>query len=146
MMRILTTLRNTFRLIVIALRHKWLTTLLKMDIHPSARIAFGAKLDKTNPQGVHIGAESYVASGALVLTHDFVNGVHSDTHIGKRCFVGSNAMIMCGVKIGDEVIVGGGSIVTKDVPSNCIVAGNPARIIRTNIHTGRFGQLIQSKE
>ena len=108
MMRILTTLRNTFRLIVIALRHKWLTTLLNMDIHPSARIAFGAKLDKTNPQGVHIGEESYVASGALVLTHDFVNSVHSDTHIGKRCFVGSNAMIMCGVKIGDEVIVGGG--------------------------------------
>jgi acetyltransferase-like isoleucine patch superfamily enzyme len=52
-------------------------------------------------------------------------------------------MIMCGVKIGDEVIVGGGSIVTKDVPSNCIVAGNPARIIRTNIHTGRFGQLVK---
>ena len=54
-------------------------------------------------------------------------------------------MIMCSVKIGDEVIVGG-AIVTKDIPSNCIVAGNPARIIRTNIHTGRLGQLIQSKE
>ena len=76
MRRILTTLRKTFRLIVIALRYKWLTTLLKMDIHPSARIAFGAKWDKTNPQGVHIGEESYVASGALVLTHDFVNSVY----------------------------------------------------------------------
>jgi acetyltransferase-like isoleucine patch superfamily enzyme len=53
---------------------------------------------------------------------------------------------MPGITIGDEVIVGAGAVVTKDVPSNCIVAGNPARIIRTNIHTGRFGQLIQSKE
>ena len=109
MMRRLTTLRNTFRLIVIALRHKWLTTLLKMDIHPSARIAFGAKLDKTNPQGGHIGEESYVASGAIVLTHDFVNKVHANTYIGKRCFIGSNSIIMCGVNIGDEVIVGGGN-------------------------------------
>jgi acetyltransferase-like isoleucine patch superfamily enzyme len=38
-----------------------------------------------------------------------------------------------GVKIGDEVIVGAGSVVVKDVPSNCIVAGNPAKIIRTGI-------------
>ena len=52
---------------------------------------------------------------------------------------------MCGVRIGNEVVVGSGSIVTKDVPSNCIVAGNPARIIRSNIHTTRFGKLDTSK-
>lgn len=38
-------------------------------------------------------------------------------------------------------LVGSGAIVTKDVPSNCIVVGNPARIIKQNIHTKRFGQL-----
>lgn len=41
---------------------------------------------------------------------------------------------MCGVRIGDEVIVGSGAVVTKDVPSNTIVAGNPARIIKEGIH------------
>ena len=40
---------------------------------------------------------------------------------------------MPGVKIGNQVIVGAGSVVTKDVPSNCIVAGNPAKIIKTGI-------------
>ena len=50
---------------------------------------------------------------------------------------------MCGVTIGDEVIVGAGAVVTKDVPSNSIVGGNPARIIRSNIRTKRFGQLVQ---
>jgi acetyltransferase-like isoleucine patch superfamily enzyme len=40
---------------------------------------------------------------------------------------------MPGVKIGNEVIVGSMSVVTKDVPSNCIVAGNPAKIIKTGI-------------
>lgn len=46
-----------------------------------------------------------------------------------------------GVRIGDEVIVGAGSVVTKDVPSNSIVAGNPARIIRQGITTRKYGQL-----
>lgn len=114
-----------------------------MDINPSARISFRTKLDKTNPKGIHIGEESYIASGAIVFSHDYSRALHKDTYIGKRCFIGSNAIIMCGVKIGDEVVVGSGAIVTKDIPSNCIVAGNPARIIKENIHTTKFGQLIR---
>lgn len=51
---------------------------------------------------------------------------------------------MCDVKIGDEVIVGAGAIVTKDVPSNCIVVGNPARVIKQNIHTGKYGYLLEN--
>lgn len=53
---------------------------------------------------------------------------------------------MCGVHIGDEVIVGSGAIVTIDVPSNYILAGNPARIIKIGIHTTKYGQLVKSKE
>lgn len=49
---------------------------------------------------------------------------------------------MCGIKIGDNVVVGSGAIVTKDVPSNCIVAGNPARIIKEGIQTEKFGKLL----
>lgn len=49
---------------------------------------------------------------------------------------------MCGVTIGDEVIVGAGAIVTKDVPSNSIVVGNPAHVIKSNIHTKQFGQIV----
>ena len=62
------------------------------------------KLDKTNPKGIHIGEDSYIASGAIVFTHDFSRSLHKDTYIGKRCFIGANAIIMCGVKIGDEVL------------------------------------------
>ena len=50
---------------------------------------------------------------------------------------------MPGVTIGDEVIVGSGAVVTKDVPSNCIVAGNPAKIIKEGIHTTKYGKLIE---
>ena len=113
-----------------------------MDISKTARVSVGTKLDRTYPKGIHIGDETYLASGAIVFTHDFSRKIHTDTYIGKRCFIGANAIIMPGVRIGDSVIVGAGAIVTKNVKSNTIVAGNPARVIKDNIHTGQFGQLI----
>jgi acetyltransferase-like isoleucine patch superfamily enzyme len=48
---------------------------------------------------------------------------------------------MPGVIIGDEVIVGSGSVVTKNISSNCMVVGNPVRVIREDIKTKRYGQL-----
>ena len=42
-----------------------------MDIDKSALVSFGTKLDKVNPRGIHIGAETYIASGTRILTHDY---------------------------------------------------------------------------
>ena len=67
-------IRNFIRWIVIIVRHFIYRTLFKMDINKSARLSFGAKLDKTYPIGLHIGAESYVASGAIIFTHDLSTG------------------------------------------------------------------------
>jgi maltose O-acetyltransferase len=53
--------------------------------------------------------------------------------IGNRCWIGANAMILPGVTIGDNVIIGAGSLVNKDIPSNTIAVGSPAKIIRENI-------------
>jgi UDP-2-acetamido-3-amino-2,3-dideoxy-glucuronate N-acetyltransferase len=53
------------------------------------------------------------------------------TLIRKGASVGSNATILCGVTVGEGAIVGAGSVVTKDVPPYTIVAGNPARVLRT---------------
>jgi len=114
-----------------------------MDIADSARMSMSAYLDRTNPCGIHIGEESFIARGALILSHDFVRGKHADTYIGKRCFIGVNAIVMPGVVIGDEVVVGAGAVVTKSVPANSIVAGNPARIIKSGVRTTRFGQLCE---
>ena len=52
------------------------------------------------------------------------------TVIGKGASIGSNATILCKVRIGENAIVGAGSVVTKDVPANAVVAGNPAKILR----------------
>lgn len=137
-------IRNFIRLVVISIRYYYLTKVFGMDISRNSRVSFGAKLDKTNPKGVHIDDESYVASGAIIFSHDFSRGIKADTYIGKRCFIGANAIIMPGVRLGDEVIVGSGAVVTKSVDSNSIVAGNPARVIRNGIKAGRFGRLDSS--
>ena len=52
------------------------------------------------------------------------------TRIKKGASIGSSATILCGITVGEKAIIGAGSVVTKDVPPNTIVAGNPARIIR----------------
>ena len=104
-------------------------------------------LDKLNPKGVHVGRNTLIAGGSIVLTHDHCKRVGDnqpylvDTYIGKNCFIAVKVIVLPGIKIGDSVIVGAGSVVTKDVPSNCIVAGNPAKIIRKNIVMNDFAAL-----
>ena len=51
--------------------------------------------------------------------------------IGNNVSLGANVCIIGGVNVGNNVIVGAGSVVVKDVPNNCVVAGNPAKIIKT---------------
>jgi len=53
------------------------------------------------------------------------------TLVRKGASIGSGSTILCNVTIGENAIVGAGSVVTKDVPPNAVVAGNPARILRT---------------
>ncbi|WP_440878367.1 acyltransferase [Vibrio natriegens] len=134
-------LRELIRFLAIKFRYYILTRMYLMNIKQTSRISFGAKLDKTNPRGVYIGNESYLASGCLLLTHDYSRGIKLDTVIGDNCFIGAHAIIMPGVTIGDQVIVGAGSVVTKNIPSNSIVVGNPARVIKTDITTTKFGKL-----
>lgn len=110
-----------------------------MTIGDEVRISRGARLDKTNPKGIHIGDFTAITSNAYVLSHDFVNRTHQDVYIGKNCFIGFGAIILPGVHIGDSVIVAANSVVGRDVPSNTVVMGNPARVVEKDIITGAWG-------
>jgi acetyltransferase-like isoleucine patch superfamily enzyme len=93
--------------------------------------------------GVEIAEEAFIGHGVVFINDRFPRSTTEDgqtqgtadwvcerTVVGRRASIGSNATILCGVVIGEEAIVGAGSVVTKDVPARAIVAGNPARLLR----------------
>lgn len=51
-------------------------------------------------------------------------------HIGKNCWLGAGVIVLPGVSIGDNTVVGAGSVVTKDLPANVVAVGNPCRVLR----------------
>lgn len=128
-------LRSKIWTLVTGFYPAYLRLIYKMDLGQHVRIAHKSHLDKSiNPKGVHIGDRTWILNGAFVMAHDHCRALKTDTFIGKDCVIGVNAIIMPGIHIGDEVIIGSGAIVTKDIPSNCMAVGNPAKVIKTNIH------------
>ena len=133
-------LRNS----LLTVRTWYFRTLYGMNLAKDVRVSFKARLDKTNPKGLTIGEKTMVTFDAIILSHDYASRRHAaKTVIGKYCFIGCNSVVMPNVTIGDHVIVAAGSVVTKDVPSNCIVAGNPAKVIKTKIETIAYGMLSE---
>lgn len=60
---------------------------------------------------------------------------NAPVHIGRNCWIGAGAVILPGITIGDHVVVGAGSVVTKDLPDNVVAVGNPCRVLReVNAH------------
>lgn len=110
-----------------------------MDLGREVRISRGAHLDRTNPKGVHIGDYTAITKGASILTHDFVTRTWKHTHVGSNCFLGFNAIILAGVKVGDGCIISPNTVVARDVPPNCVVMGNPGKVVEQNIVTSKWG-------
>ena len=125
--------------VVRTLRRQILIRVWKMEIGEGSIISRSAKLDKTNPRGIHIGKYTVMAFGAAILTHDWVNNRYRDVYIGDNCFIGAHAIVLAGVTIGDNCIVSAASVVARDVPAGSLVAGNPARIVESNVKTTRYG-------
>lgn len=124
---------------------KWVYFKLQLrgykNISKHANIERGVRLDKVYPDAIFIGNNTGVASGSVILAHESVYREESDpkmprrkeTRIGERCFIGVNAMILPGVTIGDECIIGAGAVVGNNIPPYSIVTGNPAKIIYRGI-------------
>ena len=100
------------------------------------------RFDTTTPGLIVIGDNVSITADVSILTHDFCSSVfrqkyydfvpgRSKVVIGNNVYIGQKAMILRGVTIGDNVIIGAGAIVTKNIPSDSVVAGIPARVVCT---------------
>jgi acetyltransferase-like isoleucine patch superfamily enzyme len=134
------------RVILTGARRWWLERMHGVAIHPSASISLSSRMLAAERGAISVGPESLIAFKTLLYTRDAASGAVRPIRIGRRCFVGGGSMILPGVTIGDESIVGAGAVVTQDVPPRSIVGGNPARIIRSDIEVGRFGRLVGADE
>jgi maltose O-acetyltransferase len=97
----------------------------------------GVYIDGTYGYLIKIGDDVSITRNCCILAHDsssklvMRNCKFGKVEIGNKVFVGANSTILPGVTIGDEVIIGSDSVVTKDIPARTVYAGNPAKMICT---------------
>lgn len=119
-------------------------------------VDFGFSADRiTMGERANIGNHAWIrGNGELILGNDIMMGefvlIYTQDHkivgtgydgnvignvaIGNNAWIGGRVTIVKGVTIGDNVVIGAGSVVTRDIPSNSIAVGNPARVIKTRVN------------
>lgn len=81
-------------------------------------------------EGATVGQEAYICTGTHAFEKTTLNLITAKIAIGKNVFIGVRAIVMPGVTIAENAIVGAGSLVTKNVDANSIVGGNPAKHLK----------------
>lgn len=114
-------------------------------IGETTRLMCGTSAFGTEPFLITVGERCLITDGVKIFTHDggvsVLNNLKyfgdkrmdkmAPVKIGNNVYIGNNALIMPGVTIGDNCIIGAGTIVSKDIPDNSVAVGVPARVVKT---------------
>lgn len=98
-------------------------------------ILYPSYIEGRLPYLVEIGDNVVISLNVTILTHDATTAFAGDmikvgrVTIGNHCFIGTNSTILCNVEIGENSIVGAGSLINRDIQPNSVFAGNPARFV-----------------
>lgn len=116
-----------------------------VEIQKGARIGKNCKISSHTfiCEGVTIEDDVFIGHGVIFINDRYPRATNPrgqlqneddwtciSTRIKRGASIGSNATILCGITVGENAVVGAGSVVTKDVAPNTVVAGNPARVIK----------------
>lgn len=117
-----------------------------VEIQRNAKLGRNCKISSHTfiCEGVKIEDNVFVGHGVMFTNDLFPRAANADgslqtntdwelkeTIVKKGASIGSNATILCGITIGENAMIGAGSVVVKDVPANTVVAGNPAVVLRS---------------
>jgi UDP-2-acetamido-3-amino-2,3-dideoxy-glucuronate N-acetyltransferase len=115
-----------------------------VEIQRGARVGKRCKISSHSfiCEGVDIGDEVFVGHGVMFINDRRPRATNADgtlqtgadwrcerTAIGRRASIGTGAVVLCGISIGDDALIGAGAVVTRDVPAGATVAGVPARLL-----------------
>ena len=108
------------------------------NIHIGSRVFINSGCKFQDQGGIYIGDGALIGHNATLATlnHGMLPEERGDLiprpiRIGKNVWIGSDCTILPGVTIGDNAVIGAGSVVTKDVPENMVAVGSPAKVIRS---------------
>ena len=109
------------------------------NIHLGKNVFINSGCHFQDQGGIYIGDGTFIGHNVILATlnHDLNPNSRGDMwpkpiHLGKKVWIGSGAIVLPGVSIGDNSVIAAGSVVTKDVPENCLYGGNPAKFIKKN--------------
>lgn len=108
------------------------------NIHLGKNVFINSGCKFQDQGGIYIGDGVLIGHNTVLATlnhgilpeerHDLIP---KSIHIGNNVWIGSNSTVLAGVTIGDNAVIGAGSVVTKDIPENMIAVGSPARVIKS---------------
>lgn len=109
-------------------------------LHLGSHVFINFNLSLVDDTHIYIGDYTMIGPNVMIATagHPILPELRGEepyqfnlpVHIGKNCWIGGNTSIIPGVSIGDNTVIGAGSVVTKDIPENVVAVGNPCRVLR----------------
>ncbi|MFF2019080.1 sugar O-acetyltransferase [Paenibacillus sp. NPDC058177] len=108
-------------------------------VHFGSNIYANFNLTLVDDTHIHVGDYTMFGPNVTVATaghpilpelREQIYQFNAPVYIGRNCWIGAGAVILPGTSIGDNTVIGAGSVVTKDIPANVVAVGNPCRVLR----------------
>ncbi len=109
------------------------------NVHLGKNVYFNFNVTMVDDTHIYIGDCTMLGPNVVIATagHPILPELREKAlqfnlpvHIGKNCWLGAGVIVLPGVTIGDNTVIGAGSVVTKDIPANVVAVGNPCKVLR----------------